>query len=248
MGMGTVLTVLCKEFCHPVLGDVECIEPRGCSRGRGDCFQEQVVVSRVNAATGPDAQTGSAVAFAEIGGQMVEILQKGGSHKYLGRMFSGSLESRSQRNLDHRTSCAWLKFHEQRATLVNKHIPIHLRLKLFVSVVTPSALYSLSSTPLTATQLGKLGATQRRMIRKMIGWRRVAEEDWAETGHRMKERLAASMARCPVQACSVTRNHQRQRLMTRLDTGIAPQLTILSQEWVPPTTRPRARPRQRWTD
>ena len=53
MGMGTVLTVLCKEFCHPVLGDVECIEPRGCSRGRGDCFQEQVVVSRVNAATPP---------------------------------------------------------------------------------------------------------------------------------------------------------------------------------------------------
>ena len=147
--------------------------------------------------TAPEADTASLATFVEVGSQMVELVTKGASHKYLGRMFSGNLRDRGQRNLEHRVACAWMKFHEHRSTLPNKHICLDLRMKLFSYVVAPTALYSLLSTPLTNGQLSKLDAVQRRMLRKMVGWVRIEGEDWSETGHRMKLRLDAAMVRCP---------------------------------------------------
>ena len=122
--------------------------------------------------------------LVEAAGSLLEVVKCNGSHKYLGRMFSGDLRKRGQCNLEHRLSCAWMKFHHLAATLVNRNIPVRLRLRLFDTVVTPVALYSLSTTPLTATQLEKHDVTQRKMLRKIVGWVRSTDETWAETGHR----------------------------------------------------------------
>jgi len=197
---------------------------------------------------GPESHAGCAAVLVEAGTQMVEVVRRGASHKYLGRLFSGALECRGQSNLEHRTSCAWLKFHKHQASLLNKRIPLHLRCKLFSSVVSPSALYSLSTTPLTETQLEKLDATQRRMLRKMVGWVRFDGESWEEVGHRMKARLAAAMEKSQVQPWSHFRNLQRDEMIQRLRSGNGPSLACLAHAWMPGSIRPRGRPRQRWSD
>ncbi len=75
---------------------------------------------------------------------------------------------------------------------------VKLRLRLFDTVVTPTAIYSLSTTPLTTIQLAKLDAVQRKMLRRIIGWIRFDDEEWETTGQRMKARLDAALHLCPM--------------------------------------------------
>ena len=198
--------------------------------------------------TGPEYEVDGAPLLIEAGSQMVEVVRRGESHKYLGRLLGGSLADRGQSNLEHRLSCAWLKYHSHRETLQNKRVPLHLRLRLFNSTVSPSALYSLSSTPLTACQLEKLDITQRRMLRRIVGWVRVEGEAWQLTGHRMRQGLDAALAVCPVPPWSISRNRQQDRLRVRVESGNGPLSTKLAHAWVPQGRRPQGRPQQRWTD
>ena len=65
--------------------------------------------------------------------------------------------------------------------LINKHVSVKLRLKLFDAVVTPTILYGLHKLPLTHFQLQKLDALQRQMLRSIVGWVRVGHEPWHMT-------------------------------------------------------------------
>jgi len=100
----------------------------------------------------------------DIGDFFVEVVRRDGCHKYLGRQWSGDLRVRGQCNLEHRLSLSWFKFHNLHKVLTNQKVPVHLRLKLFDSVVSPTAVYSLGTTPLTSAQLERLDATQQRML------------------------------------------------------------------------------------
>ena len=51
--------------------------------------------------------------------------------------------------LQYRMRCAWGKFSQFRRALIDKHVDLRLRLRLFGAVVTPSAMYGLSVAPLT---------------------------------------------------------------------------------------------------
>ena len=182
--------------------------------------------------------------LADAGGCMVEILRCDDTHKYLGRLFSGDLRRRGQCNLNHRLACGWLKFHNCSTSLMNKKIPIHLRLKLFQSVVTPVACYSLSTTPLTAAELSRLDACQRKMLRKTLGWVRLDDESWEATGQRIKARLEAALQSYPVQPWSAVRGLAADRL---LQCNSAPSVVKLALRWLPRGGhRQPGRPRQRW--
>ena len=115
--------------------------------------------------------------LSDVVGMFVEILKGGCSLKYLGKVLSGDLRVRGQRNLDHRLQCAWMRFHDLQQVLTNRKIPVHLKLQLFDSVVSPTVLYGLYTTPLTATQLDRLDAVQRKMLRRIVGWVRDGDED-----------------------------------------------------------------------
>ena len=161
---------------------------------------------------------------------------------------------RGQRNFDHRLACAWCRFSELGHTLRNRRIPVHLRLKLFDSVVSPTVLFSLSTTPLTATQLEKLDAVQRKMMRHIVGWTRYEDEDWDETGRRMKHKLEAALRRHPVTAWSQARARQRHRLLAKLAAGNAPEVVCHVFQWFlnprggsPLAYRGPGRPPCRWT-
>ena len=66
---------------------------------------------------------------------------------------------------------------------------MQLRLKLFDAVVSPTALFALSTVPLTSALISQLGIAQRKMLRSIVGWVRLPSDDWADTMRRMRQRL-----------------------------------------------------------
>ena len=196
--------------------------------------------------TDAEAACGAAPMLVEAAGSMVELVRGVDTHKYLGRMFSGDLTKRGQCNLNHRLSCGWFRYHCLQHTLLNSKIPVHLRLRLFDSAVSPTVLYSLATTPLTVAQQQKLDATQRKMLRRIVGWVRLSDEDWHSTGARMKARLDAALVRFPVLTWSEARDKQRKAFWSRLQTDAAPEVVRMALGWVPAGRRRRGRPHQRW--
>ena len=197
--------------------------------------------------TNEEAVAGQSPVLVDAADMFVEIVRRDGCHKYLGKVLSGDLRNRGQRNLEHRLSLGWGKFHALHDVLTNQNVPVHLRLRLFDSIVSPTATYSLNTTPLTVCQLNRLNATQRRMMRRIVGWVRFDDESWETTGRRMKHKLEAALARRPVLPWSEVRDRNRARLQSRISEGHGPKWTILTQNWQPKSTRPRGRPAQRWS-
>ena len=186
---------------------------------------------------------------SELAGSPMEVLRGTASHKYLGRRFPGNLRSRGQCNLDFRVSCAWLRYHSLQHSWTNRRVPLKLQLKLFDSVVSPTALYSLPTTPLTSGQLAKLDATQRKMLRKIVGWRRVEDEAWETTGRHMKERLQRALQEQPVKQWSVARDEQRNKMLCKATSLESNSLLSDVYHWsLAPSGGKRARghPFQRW--
>ena len=91
-------------------------------------------------------------------------------HKYLGRNLGGNFLARRNSEFAHRWQVAWNKFHKYKHILLNKHVSLVLRLKLFDAVVSPAMLFGLATLPLTKGCLQKLGVVQRRMLRSIVGW------------------------------------------------------------------------------
>ena len=115
---------------------------------------------------------------------MIEIVQAKVNHKYLGRYLWGEFSFRESVEINHRIKCGWYAFGKHAGTLCNRNISIKLRLKLFDAVVTPTILFGLSVLPLSQVSLQKIKAAQRKMLRKIVGWVRLATETWEETMRR----------------------------------------------------------------
>ena len=137
--------------------------------------------------------------FMDIAEHMVEIIQASSSHKYLGRYLSGEFAFRETTEVHHRIKCAWFKFSHHSSTLCNKNICIKLRLKYFDAVITPTILFGLVALPLNQSSLDKLEVTQKKMMRKMVGWVRLEGETWETTMRRMKHRVNRALVH--VQLC-----------------------------------------------
>ena len=126
--------------------------------------------------------------FIDVDGLLLEVLPDGKARKYLGRMLSCS-DAREKSEVANRIKAAWGAFHKHRRWLTNRHVPVQLRLKLFDAVVTPAALFSLATLPLTSSMISQIGIVQRKMLRSIIGWVRLPSDDWATTMRRMRSRL-----------------------------------------------------------
>ena len=91
---------------------------------------------------------------------------------------SGDLKTRAAIDVAHRIQVAWMKFHEHKGTLLNRHVSLKMPLKFFDAVITPTVLYGLTTCPLTTAQLSHLDVVWRRMLRSIIGWVPVLDGDW----------------------------------------------------------------------
>ena len=136
----------------------------------------------------------------EFRGRFLEYARgHGDTHKYLRRNLAGNLRKRRDIEFSNRLKCAWLSYRKHADTLLDPQVHIRQRLKLFQSVVTPTVLYGLSATALSAQQLEKLDTTQRKMVRNMVGWTRVPSEEWSDTMRRMRRKVDTALAIFPVQ-------------------------------------------------
>ena len=91
-----------------------------------------------------------------------------------------------------------MKFGQHRKTLCNRNVAIHLRLKLFDMVVTPTLLFGLAVLPLSNISLQKIEVLQRKMLRKLVGWVRLKDEPWEDTMRRMKHRVDHALSKYPI--------------------------------------------------
>ena len=85
--------------------------------------------------------------------------------------------------------------------LLNKHVSLRLRLKLFHATVFPTAVFGLVSPPLTQKHLHKLDVVQRRMLRS-VGWIRIPDEPWDTTMRRRNQRMEYAASLHPLQSWS----------------------------------------------
>ena len=123
-----------------------------------------------------------------IRGMEIQILGDDASHRYLGRLVTLST-NRCTIEVSNRLRAAWGKFAQHHKWLTNQQVSLHLRLKLFDSVVSPTALFATSSLPLTSAHFSRLGRAQRKMLRCIVGWVRIDDEPWSDTMHRMRNRM-----------------------------------------------------------
>ena len=102
----------------------------------------------------------------KIKGKQIEILPTNGSTMYLGRLLC--MSSLHDTEIDHRIDKAWKAFWSLKRELCNKSYRLHVRLKLFEAVVTPTLLYSSGTWNMTVDRERKLQSTQRRMLRSIV--------------------------------------------------------------------------------
>ena len=117
----------------------------------------------------------------------------------MGRHLPGNLYERARVEINHRIQSAWYKYSLHARILTNQNISVKLRLKLFDAVVTPSILFGLAAIPMHQMALEKIAVTQRKMIRKIVGWVRVANEPWETTMRRMNQRMERALQQLDVQ-------------------------------------------------
>ena len=191
----------------------------------------------------------------EICGTMVAILHGEMTHKYLGRKFPSNLNSRTEVELMYRIQCAWSKFHQHKLILLNKHVTLRLRLKLFHATVSSTAMFGLASLPLTQRFLHKLDVVQRRMLRSIVGWVRIPDEPWENTMRRMNQRMEHVAYLHPLPSWSNQYFTSQYRLATKI---VSNQFSWVATAvaWMPladwvhnfpsAPSRSRGRPPKRW--
>ena len=131
----------------------------------------------------------STLNFTEISGEFVKILDDDESHKYLGKQLSSSASSRASIEFSNRKRSAWASFHKHKSVLLDHSVSLRLRLKYFDACIGPAMLFGMSVLPMTKGRLQELDRIQRKMMRRIVGWRRIEDEDWSITMKRMKTRL-----------------------------------------------------------
>ena len=173
-----------------------------------------------------------AVSNTSIGRITVVTAQE--RHKYLGRSFYGELRNRGKAAVEHRLGCAWMKYNTLKDSLENRHINIRLRFRLFDAVVTAAAVYSLETCPLTSTLLSRVDATQRKMLRRMVGWSHLQGDSWAERGRLMKARLSRCLVLRPVESWSTQISKHKAYCCVRKSLGLSGRLLRMNGSPAPP--------------
>ena len=194
--------------------------------------------------------------LVDVADGFMEVVGAGDTHKYLGNAFPGALRNRGAAILTNRLRCAWAKFHMFRHSLLDRHVDIKLRLKLFESVVSPSLLYGLTTAPLTQVDYGTVDAAQRKMLRSVVGHVPCRNDDWADMHRRMNVKMAAALARQGVPTWSAVLSSRKQKMQTKLANGTCNPLVQRVYNWQPKFVadskltcelgRGRGRPRTTW--
>ena len=121
----------------------------------------------------------------------------------------------------------------------------------------PLSFFGLSSLHLTKFNFQKLNVVQRKMLRSIVGWVVVNEDDWRDTMKCMNDRLQSAMSLHPISPWSVSLFRRQFRYSWQLANN-PQEWPAYSTIWNPCNNwsnkfsfspfRRRGRPHQRWDD
>ena len=185
------------------------------------------------------------------------MLEPGATTMYLGR--SLSLTDVHDSELRHRIAKAWAKFGTYRQELTDKTIPLILRLKLFQSVVTPTVLYGSCSWVMTQTREQALKTTQLKMVRAILGMRRLVThgsdasehanlETWVEWVRRATAEARKMMEAHRVSDWVTEQTHRVKRWGEKIGKMESHRWTKRMLAWSPFGRRSRGHPCCRWAE
>ena len=66
----------------------------------------------------------------------------------------------------------------------------------------------MSILPLSKTQIESICVVQRKMLRRIVGWRRIGDEPWRDTMTRMRERVSRAMDLHHIDDWNLSFSHQ----------------------------------------
>ena len=188
--------------------------------------------------------------YVNTADDMIEIVRANQTHKYLGTSLQGDLRLRGKSNLAYRLKCAWSKFHVLYTSLTNKHVAIKLRLRLFDAVVTPTVLYGLISSPLNSHDYDRLAIIQRKMLRKMVGWVKLPDDEWNDVFRGLRMEIQKATDQYSIRMWADEMSLRKTNLQMQIDNGERNRLTTRVVEWDPANVndgkRKRGRPKSRW--
>lgn len=95
---------------------------------------------------------------------------------YFGKELSGNIWKGAMVDLQHRSPVAWIKFHERRDTLLDRHVSFKLQLKRFDCVINRKILFCFFA--FTSNQLQQLEVVRNHMLRSFVGWAPLVGSDW----------------------------------------------------------------------
>ena len=198
------------------------------------------------------------VDFAEIDDEFVRVLHTDNVHRYLGRHLSFSMDKRIDQEIRYRQQQAWTAFYKHKKIILNKHVSLQKRLQYFDLCVSPAILFALPTLPVSVTRLRALDVLQRKMLRRIVGWRRIEDESWRSTMQRMNERMQHGQTLYYCKPWSMAFAHAQWRYIAHIITGHPMMWSrrLCKQNFIGiddpqckyvPFRRP-GRPRMRWDD
>ena len=120
--------------------------------------------------------------------------------------------------------------------MTNSNVSIKSRLKLFDSVISPCILFGLGALPIHQHFQDQVDITQRKMLRKIIGWRRVPDEPWDITMRRMKLRMSSALDQWYIKPWSMRINLSRWSHACRVKAVEPERWVSLACKWKPDST------------
>ena len=167
---------------------------------------------------------------------------------YLGRAIN--LTNMEEEELKHRIAKAWAKFGAFRNELTDRSIPLHLRIRLFDTVVTPTALYACEAWTMTKRRQNQLRTAQRRMLRSILHAHRsyALYNDHVDWIRESTKRVERAMAEYGVKAWTTIQRERTWQWASKMAQKSGPRWTRDINAWYPADTRGRGRPKTRWSD
>ena len=127
--------------------------------------------------------------FFELSNEFVEVHTSSKAHRFLRRYLN--LSEVSRLSLEHglRRYQGWNAFNKHRKCILNHHVSLRKRVRIFDISVPPTVLFFFATASSLQSHLRGLDVLQRKMMRRIIGWRRIFHESAHATMQRMNERL-----------------------------------------------------------
>ena len=136
------------------------------------------------------SEDNSSLNVVEIDNEFVKVLNDADSHRYLEKLLCTSATERVVTEFRNRKRNLWTDFVKHRLMLLDHNVFLKLRLKYFVASIGPTILFRTQVMRMSKVQLQEMDRIQRKMMRRIVGWRRLDDEPWNETMQLMNLRLA----------------------------------------------------------